>query len=60
MKTAVADAYHCARCNSFLGSIDREPAPAPTPAPDAEPSPEAEESVEVAAVTDEDSVIRDA
>jgi hypothetical protein len=55
LKTVVADSYHCARCNHFLGSIDREPAPAPTPAPTAEPAPEVEEIVEVAVAKDDEA-----
>ncbi len=33
-KTVIADAYHCTRCNGFIGSVDRDAAPAaPAEAP---------------------------
>lgn len=28
MKTIVIDSYHCTRCNHFVGSVERELAPA--------------------------------
>jgi hypothetical protein len=32
LKTVVVDSFHCQRCNAFIGSIEREAAPAAVPA----------------------------
>jgi hypothetical protein len=32
MKTMVVDSFHCTRCNHFVGSVERELAPAPAAA----------------------------
>ena len=32
MKTMVIDSFHCSRCNHFVGSVEREVAPAAGPA----------------------------
>ena len=52
MKTVVVDSYHCARCNHFVGSIERDASPVRA-APPAEPAPSAEETEEVAAAAEE-------
>jgi hypothetical protein len=47
MKTVLVDSYHCARCNHFVGSVERDATPERAPAPA-----ETEEPVEVGAADD--------
>jgi hypothetical protein len=46
-KTVVTDSFHCARCNAFVGSVDRDATPIPRPAAE-QPAPEAEPAAEPA------------
>ena len=49
MKNVVVESYHCARCNHFVGSIERDAAPQPAAATgEAAPAEEAVADVEVA------------
>jgi hypothetical protein len=44
-RNVIVDSYHCARCNHFVGSIERDAAPAPAApggAPAAEEAADAE------------------
>lgn len=38
MKTVMVESFHCARCNQFIGSVDREVAPERAPAPGQAPA----------------------
>lgn len=60
VKTLIVDSYHCTRCNHFVGSMEREAAPAPAapvhePAAAAgeQPAPVGTESEEVEAASTE-------
>jgi hypothetical protein len=61
VKTMVVDSFHCQRCNAFIGSVERDAAPAAVRAAagEAAAAPEettpaaAEDVVEAGAATDE-------